>query len=32
LLPLEQFIDKTAELGYDGVLLMAKRPHRSVLD
>jgi sugar phosphate isomerase/epimerase len=32
LLPLEQFMDKTARLGYDGVLLMAKRPHLSVLD
>jgi sugar phosphate isomerase/epimerase len=28
----EQFIDKTAELGFDGVMLMAKRPHLSVLD
>ena len=31
-MPLEQFIDKAAELGYDGVMLMAKRPHLSVLD
>lgn len=31
-LSLEQFIDKAAELGYDGVMLMAKRPHLSVLD
>ncbi len=31
-LPLEAFIDKAADLGYDGVLLMAKRPHLSVLD
>jgi sugar phosphate isomerase/epimerase len=31
-LPLEDFIDKAAELGYDGVMLMAKRPHLSVLD
>ncbi len=31
-LPVEDFIDKAAELGYDGVLLMAKRPHVSVLD
>jgi sugar phosphate isomerase/epimerase len=31
-LSLEQFIDKAAELGFDGVLLMAKRPHLSVLD
>jgi len=25
-LSLDQFIDKAAELGYDGVMLMAKRP------
>jgi sugar phosphate isomerase/epimerase len=31
-LSLEQFIDKAAELGYSGVMLMAKRPHLSVLD
>jgi sugar phosphate isomerase/epimerase len=31
-LTLDQFIDKAAELGFDGVLLMAKRPHLSVLD
>ena len=31
-LPLEEFIDKSAALGYDGVMLMAKRPHLSVLD
>jgi sugar phosphate isomerase/epimerase len=31
-LPLETFVDKAAELGYDGVMLMAKRPHLSVLD
>ena len=31
-LPLEAFVDKAAELGYDGVMLMAKRPHLSVLD
>jgi sugar phosphate isomerase/epimerase len=31
-LPLDQFVDKAAELGFDGVLLMAKRPHLSVLD
>jgi sugar phosphate isomerase/epimerase len=31
-LHLEEFIDKAAELGYDGVMLMAKRPHLSVLD
>ncbi len=31
-LPLEQFIDKAADLGFEGVLLMAKRPHLSLLD
>ncbi|HWQ54916.1 MAG TPA: sugar phosphate isomerase/epimerase [Bryobacteraceae bacterium] len=31
-LGLEAFIDKAADLGYGGVLLMAKRPHLSVLD
>ncbi len=31
-LTLEQFIDKAAELGYDGVMLGAKRPHLSILD
>ena len=31
-LSLDLFIDKAAELGYDGVMLMAKRPHLSVLD
>jgi sugar phosphate isomerase/epimerase len=31
-LNLEHFVDKAAELGYDGVMLMAKRPHLSVLD
>src|SRR3954451_12628704 len=31
-LPLEEFVDKSAALGYDGVMLMAKRPHLSVLD
>lgn len=31
-LPLEQFVDKAAELGFDGVELMARRPHLSVLD
>jgi sugar phosphate isomerase/epimerase len=31
-LSLDAFIDKAAELGYDGVMLMAKRPHLSVLD
>ena len=31
-LNLDQFIDKAADLGYEGVMLMAKRPHLSVLD
>jgi len=31
-LSLEQFIDRAADLGFDGVMLMAKRPHLSVLD
>jgi sugar phosphate isomerase/epimerase len=31
-LTLEQFIPKAAELGYDAVMLMAKRPHLSLLD
>jgi len=31
-LTLEQFLDKAAELGYNGVMLGAKRPHLSVLD
>lgn len=31
-LPLDAFIDKAADLGYQGVMLMAKRPHLSVLD
>ncbi|MCX6620547.1 MAG: sugar phosphate isomerase/epimerase, partial [Acidobacteria bacterium] len=31
-LSLEDFIDKAADLGYNGVMLMAKRPHLSVLD
>jgi sugar phosphate isomerase/epimerase len=31
-LPVEQFVDKAAALGYQGVMLMAKRPHVSVLD
>jgi sugar phosphate isomerase/epimerase len=31
-LSLEQFVDKAADLGFDGVMLMAKRPHLSVLD
>lgn len=32
LLTVEAFIDRAAELGFDGVMLMAKRPHLSVLD
>ena len=31
-LSVEDFVDKAADLGYDGVMLMAKRPHLSVLD
>jgi sugar phosphate isomerase/epimerase len=31
-LPLEAFVDHAADLGFDGVMLMAKRPHLSVLD
>src|SRR5258708_2299649 len=31
-LTVEDFVDKAAELGYPGVMLMAKRPHLSVLD
>lgn len=31
-LSLEDFITKAANLGYDGVMLMAKRPHLSPLD
>ena len=31
-LSLNDFIDKAAGLGYEGVMLMAKRPHLSVLD
>jgi sugar phosphate isomerase/epimerase len=31
-LTVEAFVDKAAELGFDGVMLMAKRPHLSVLD
>jgi sugar phosphate isomerase/epimerase len=31
-LTVEEFVDKAAELGYDGVMLAAKRPHLSVLD
>jgi sugar phosphate isomerase/epimerase len=32
LLSLEDFVDKAADLGFDGVMLMAKRPHLSFLD
>jgi sugar phosphate isomerase/epimerase len=28
----DQFVDKAADLGFEGVLLMAKRPHLSLLD
>ena len=31
-LPVDAFVDKAAELGFGGVMLMAKRPHLSVLD
>ena len=31
-LSVEEFLDKAAELGFDSVMLMAKRPHLSVLD
>jgi sugar phosphate isomerase/epimerase len=31
-LPLERFVEKAAELGYQGVMLGAKRPHLSILD
>src|SRR4051812_7333521 len=31
-LPVHDFIEKAGELGFDGVMLMAKRPHVSVLD
>ncbi|MBI4607120.1 MAG: sugar phosphate isomerase/epimerase [Planctomycetes bacterium] len=31
-LSLERVIEKAAALGYDGLMLMAKRPHASVLD
>ena len=31
-LPLDQFVAKAAELGFEGVMLMAKRPHLSLLD
>lgn len=31
-LPLDDFLDKAADLGFGGVMLMAKRPHLSILD
>lgn len=31
-LPLEAVIGKAASLGFDGVMIMAKRPHASILD
>ncbi len=31
-LSLQDFLDKAADLGFEGVMLMAKRPHLSVLD
>lgn len=31
-LPLDSFLEKARALGYDGVMLMAKRPHLSILD
>src|SRR5436305_1825704 len=31
-LTVNQFVDKAGDLGYEGVMLMAKRPHLSVLD
>lgn len=31
-LTLEQFVDRAAVLGFEGVMLMAKRPHLSILD
>jgi len=31
-LELEEFLDVASDLGYDGVMLMAKRPHASPLD
>ena len=32
LLTVDQFVDKAKELGYDGIMIMAKRPHLSPLD
>ena len=31
-LPVDEFVSKAADLGYNGVMLMAKRPHVSILD
>ncbi|HGJ66394.1 TPA: sugar phosphate isomerase/epimerase [bacterium] len=31
-IPLEKFIQKSASLGYDAIMLVAKRPHVSLLD
>jgi sugar phosphate isomerase/epimerase len=31
-LSLDSFVDHAADLGFDGVMLMAKRPHLSILD
>jgi sugar phosphate isomerase/epimerase len=31
-LPLEQIVDRAASLGFDGLMLAAKRPHASLLD
>jgi sugar phosphate isomerase/epimerase len=31
-LPVEKIIEKAASFGYDGIMLMAKRPHASLLD
>src|SRR5439155_11375394 len=31
-LALDQFLEKAADLGFDGVMLMAKRPHLSLID
>ena len=31
-LSLDEFIDKAADLGFQGVMLAAKRPHLSILD
>jgi sugar phosphate isomerase/epimerase len=31
-LSVEEFIDKAEELGYDGIMLVSKRPHVSLLD